>query len=192
MTIGLNVTMFIKIGYESTRWAQVDFVFAYSTCVLTFIQFLIRYFAITHLYKTEASILGWAISFLIFITSLISIQATLHIPTWFLSYGILLLSASFKTVQSRKQIAAASKSNVERLRRLQEFMIFESSFGVFMILFFLLSRDGTSIKPFLTIESTAFFGTFFAAFYSLVSTIINIIRVSSNRSVIEKRMKALP
>ena len=191
MIIALHIGMFIKVGYESQKWMQVEFIFAYFVCILVFIQFLIRYLAITHLYKTETSISSWTVSLLIVITSLVLIQSTLNFPLWFLFYGVLLLLASLKTRQAIAQVMSASEVNTERGVRLQEFMILESGFGVFMILFYIFPKIESMLFPQLTLENTIFFGTLFAAYYSLFSTIIMIMRMFKNKEMIEKHMENL-
>jgi hypothetical protein len=192
MVVGAYILMLIKVGFESQKWSQIEFIFAYFGCILIFIQFLIRYLAITHIYKTEASIAGWVVSFLIFVASIVFVQASLNFPLWFLAFGILLLLGSLKNIQSRKQIMTATKYNIERVLRLKEYMIFEAGFGVFMILFSIFAKWGTQILPQFTPDSTVFFGTLFAIFYILISTLIMVIRMLTNRSVIEKHMKDMP
>src|SRR6185503_13905564 len=90
-TISLHFGMFMKVGNQTQRWSEIEFVCAYIVCFLIFVQFLIRYLAIIHLYDTETSLGSWLASFLVLITSLVLIESTLHLPFWFLVFGLLLL-----------------------------------------------------------------------------------------------------
>ncbi|HEX8736319.1 MAG TPA: hypothetical protein VF721_13405, partial [Pyrinomonadaceae bacterium] len=110
-TVFAHIGLLLKVGFESQKWTQIEFIFAYSACVLIFIQFLIRYLAITHLYGTEVSIRSWVVSILIVITSLILINSSLYFPFWFLIFGILLILASLKTGQVINSLVASDKNN---------------------------------------------------------------------------------
>lgn len=191
MTVGSYVITLISIGFGSDRWSEVEFVFVFFSCVLVFIQFLIRYLAITHIYKTENSIGAWVVSLLIFATSLIMVAASLRIPIWFLVFGLLLLLAALKNMQSRKRIMEKRKPDVERTLRLREYMVFELAFGVLMILFWVFAKWGLHIHQQLSPAPTIFFGSLFAAFYAFVSTLIMVMRMFTNRRVIERHMKEL-
>jgi hypothetical protein len=56
-------------------------------------------------------------------------------------------------------------------------MIVESAFGVLMILFFLFEILGPKRWVFFAADSASFYGTFFAMYYTLVSTIIMVLRL---------------
>src|SRR5206468_3694778 len=129
MTVALHLAFLTKVGTDSHEWNRAEFVFAFSACVLIFIQFLIRYFAITHRYKTESTIEAWGVSLLIVATSLTLIQSTSHFPFWFLVYGVLLLLATVKTSQVIARLTSTDMVTVERRMRLHESRILEMSFG---------------------------------------------------------------
>ena len=179
------------VGFTVKDWKRVEFLFACAVCVLIFLQFLIRYLAITHVYKTENTIGAWVVSFVIFVVSSALVIASLSIPWWFLVLGILLLLASVKNLQSRSKIIASPSHNVERIMRLKEYMIMEVGFGLFMILFSAIAVWGSKVVPSITPESARFFGTLFALFYSVVSTLIMVMRMVNNRELIEKHMGEL-
>lgn len=192
MTVGLHIGLFIKVGYESQKWTQIEFIFAYFVCVLLCIQFLIRYLTLTHVYKTENSIASWVVSLSIVITGLVLIQSTLYLPFWFLVYGILLLLAAWKTKQAISQVMLATEVNIERVVRMKEFSIMEFGFGVFMILFYILTKVESRIFPQLSLENTIFFGTLFTVYFSLYCTVIRIMRMLRSKKTIEESMKELP
>lgn len=188
-TISAHIVMFIRVGSEPQRWTHIEFVFAYIVCFLIFVQFLIRYLAIIHLYNTETSIASWLVSFFVLFTSLVLIESTLHFPFWFLVFGLLLLLGALKTIQSRKRVIADPDHDVERGLRLQEFMVMESAFGIFMILLFFLTKIESRRLPQLTPESSIFYGLFFVLYYALVSTTIIILRIIRSKPTIDRYMK---
>jgi hypothetical protein len=192
MAVALHIGLFIKVGCESQKWAQIEFIFTYFVCILLFIQFLMRYFALTHVYKTENSISSWLVSLCIVITGLVLVQSTLYPSSWFLVYGILLLLAALKTRQAIAKVMSASDFNIERVVRMKEFVIMELGFGVFMIIFYILTKVGSKIFLQLSLENTIFFGTLFAVYFTLYWTLIMILTMLRNKKVIEELMKELP
>jgi len=189
MAIALHIGIFLNVGYTSRKWGEITFIFAYAACLLTFAQFFIRYIAVTHLYKTETSISAWVISFLIITVSSISIYLTENLPYWFLSFSAVLFLANLKTSQSIRKILGNKKINKTHVLRLSEYRVFEFGFGLFVLLFFLLSV--TNLKDFIGTNNQAIclFGTLAALFYSLISMSMNIVRVTRSKTIIEAHLK---
>jgi hypothetical protein len=190
-TVTSYIGAFMWVGFTVKDWRRIEFIFACAVCVLIFIQFLIRYLAITHVYKTENTIGAWIVSFMIFVVSSVLVITSLSIPWWFLVFGILLLLASVKNLQSRGKIIASQEYDFERVMRLKEYMVMEVGFGFFMIFFAMLTVWGSRILSSITADSAVFFGTLFALFYAVVSTLIMLMRMINNRAVIEKHMSDL-
>lgn len=199
MAIALHIGLFIKVGCESQKWTQIEFILAYFVCILIFIQFLIRYFSLTYVYKTENSISSWALSLSIVITNLVLIQSTLYPPFWFLVYGILMVLAALKNRQSIARLRSVTETNTqgivsiqERIASIEEFSILESGFGVFMILFYILAKVESRILPQLSLDNTIFFGTLFTVYFSIYCAVIMIRKMLKNKKFIEELMKELP
>ena len=75
--------------------------------------------------------------------------------------------------------------------RLKEYMIMEVGFGLFMMLFSAFTVSRVRVFLSITFESTLFFGTLFALFYTVVSALIMIMRMMNNRTLIENHMTKL-
>src|SRR5438067_945155 len=125
MAVALHLGLLTRVGADSNHWNRPEFVFAFSACVLIFIQFLIRYLAITHRYKTEKSIKSWFVSLFIVAASLTLIQSSVHFPFWFLVYGVFLLLANVKTREVMARLTDTDNATVQRKMRLHESLILE-------------------------------------------------------------------
>jgi predicted membrane protein len=115
----------------------------------------------------------------------------LYPPFWFLVYGILLFLAALKNRQSIAQLRAAPVVNIHWVIGIQEFSMLEAGFGLFMILFYILTKVESRILPQLSLENTIFFGTLFAAWFSIYCTLIAIMKMVRNKELIEAVMKKL-
>jgi hypothetical protein len=115
----------------------------------------------------------------------------LYPPFWFLVYGILLFLAALKNRQSVAQLRAAPVVNIHWVIGIQEFSMLEAGFGLFMILFYILTKVESRILPQLSLENTIFFGTFFAAWFSIYCTLIAVMKMVRNKELIEEVMKKL-
>jgi hypothetical protein len=186
-TLGADLVTLLTVGFTRQQW-NIELGFAFAVCILVVGQLFIRYLAITNWYKTESSIASWTLSILIFPASLALILSSSFNSVWFLILGVLLLLASAKTHQTRKTVLAEPSSNMETAIRLQESMLWESAFGVFMIIFALLARFGSRLSH-LPFESTVFYGTLFALFYALVSTSKVILATLRNKPTIRRYLE---
>ena len=183
MTLGADLVALLGIGFAHQSWT-LEFAFAFVVCFLIIVQFFLRYLAITNRYKTESSIASWTLSILIFPASLALIGSIIYTSLWFFMLGVLLLLATAKTHQTRKTVLAA---NVENAIRLQESMISEGAFGVFIIIFWLLAQFGSRL-PRLPFEPTVFYGALFSLFHAVVSTSKSIVALWRNRPTISERL----
>ena len=183
-TLGVDLVALLTVGFSRSRWS-IEFGFGFVVCFLIIGQLFIRYLAITNWYKTENSLASWALSILIFPASLALILSTSLNSVWFIMLGLLMLLASAKTRQTRNTVLAEPSSNTETAIRLQESMISESAFGLFMLFFAILARSGSGLSQ-LSSESTVFYGRLFALFHALVSTSKLIVALLRNKPKIQR------
>jgi len=183
--LATHAASFLYVYLHSAKWGEYPFIFAYVACLLLFGQFIIRYIAITNQFKTQTTIWSWILSLAIVAISNLSTLETPNGSTWFLFVGLLLILAPMKTQMSRNRIRQSGQSNAERLMRLQEYMVFEGGFGCFMLFMYSLSRFGVHSNA----DALTFFGSLFALYYALVSTVVNGVRMVRGRHVFEQRVR---
>ncbi|MBI4962489.1 MAG: hypothetical protein HY913_04370 [Desulfomonile tiedjei] len=196
MAITTNIASLVYVYSNAREWEELHVKFAFVACMLIFLQFIVRYIAITNRFKTETT--RWALitSGLIVAMSLISILNVPNGASWFLYFGLLLIVAPIKTQTSRRRIMESDNPDAERLMRLQEYMIFEGGFGCFMLFMYVLNEAqhnlyvSAYLGPYVNTESITFFGSLFALYYALVSTSVIFVRMEKDRFFIDQLIKA--
>src|SRR5207249_11964175 len=99
------------------------------------------------------------------------------------------LLATVKTKQVMARLSSTDKTTVERRMRLRESRILEMSFGIFMVILYVLPKVGSKILPSFNLGSTIFFGTLFGLYFAVLSTIVMVTRVLTNKAEINDYLR---
>ncbi len=146
----ISVVVATGLGaYATSRWST-EFVVAFTATILTIPLYVVRYYAIAIYYKIELEIPAMATSILVATVGAIAVAASAFGSLWLLLYGLVLLLACIKQLQTLRAVADRDRSNagsvpqktilIQALSHERDTAAFEAALAAFVLATFAVVR----------------------------------------------------